>query len=631
MAELKTTKESNLLSVRCPELIKEWHPTKNGTLTPHDVTLGSNKKVWWKCSKGHEWQTTTCKRSRRGYGCPYCSGARVCADNSLYYCNRKIAKEWHPTKNGTLTPHDVTSGSGKKVWWKCSKGHEWRANIGARARRGDKCPYCAGVRVCDDNSLQATHPELAKEWHPTKNGELAPNTVTHGSNKKVWWSCVDGHEWQAPVSRRSAGHGCPYCSGKRSCMTTSIAYKYKDLMKEWHPTKNKGKDPFKITKGSDTEVWWKCSKGHEWQTPVNWRLQRKGKVTECPYCCGRLTSNECSLQATHPELAKEWHPTKNGELTPDKLRAGSNTNVWWKCSKGHEWQKRAYARMHGNTCPHCRLEENNLRIVRPRIALQWHPIKNKDKLPEHFRVYSRKEAWWLCDVCGHEWRAKISNRNSKRGCAKCYGVRSKSKRILFNLLNIWTTKEWPYASAGKLDVCDMIMTELDFKGYNDLNFLSLPGNGREIHELVANGFELNYAESLGVERNNVKALREYFLTLFKKGELKGLLPIVRDNIDELVIRNENLPEFNAIHLDYNGPLIHKHILAVEAALQNNPEAIVAVTVNRQDRYNIAVDYKFGDFPFINMNPELLFYQPYEGKKPMPWKEGTPMETYCFKN
>ena len=49
-----------------PELIKEWHPTKNGELKPEEVTSGSNKKVWWKCEKGleHEWQTTVNSRTK---------------------------------------------------------------------------------------------------------------------------------------------------------------------------------------------------------------------------------------------------------------------------------------------------------------------------------------------------------------------------------------------------------------------------------------------------------------------------------------------------------------------------------------------------------------------------------------
>ena len=37
----------------------------------------------------------------------------------------KVAKEWHPTKNKPLTPKNITSGNKKKVWWKCSKNHEY--------------------------------------------------------------------------------------------------------------------------------------------------------------------------------------------------------------------------------------------------------------------------------------------------------------------------------------------------------------------------------------------------------------------------------------------------------------------------------------------------------------------------
>lgn len=32
--------------------------------------------------------------------------------------------------------------------------------------------------------LSVTHPELAKEWHPTKNGILTPDDFTYGSQKK---------------------------------------------------------------------------------------------------------------------------------------------------------------------------------------------------------------------------------------------------------------------------------------------------------------------------------------------------------------------------------------------------------------------------------------------------------------
>ena len=130
------------LSIVYPELAREWHPTKNGGLTADSVTLGSNKKVWWLGKCGHEWEAVIYKRVN-GRGCPYCSGKRVLKGfNDLGTKNPELAKEWHPTKNGDLTPYDVTSGSSKKVWWLGKCGHEWEASIVNRSRLESGCPFC---------------------------------------------------------------------------------------------------------------------------------------------------------------------------------------------------------------------------------------------------------------------------------------------------------------------------------------------------------------------------------------------------------------------------------------------------------------------------------------------------------
>jgi DNA-directed RNA polymerase subunit RPC12/RpoP len=75
----------------------------------------------------------------------------------------------HPTKNETLTPRDVTPNSNKKVWWSCSKRHEWKAAIHNR-HKGVGCPYCSGRLATKGKNIQVINPSLAKEWHPTKNG-----------------------------------------------------------------------------------------------------------------------------------------------------------------------------------------------------------------------------------------------------------------------------------------------------------------------------------------------------------------------------------------------------------------------------------------------------------------------------
>jgi hypothetical protein len=169
------TKGKNLQVIN-PSLAKEWHPTKNAPLTPRDVTQGSGKEVWWVCGKGHEWEARIYDRNR-SKGCPYCAGRKVCNDNCLQTVNSPLAKEWHPTRNAPLTPRDVTPNSNKKVWWSCSKRHEWRTTV-AHRNRGNGCPYCAGKTVCNDNCLQTVNPSLAEEWHPTKNETLTPRDVT---------------------------------------------------------------------------------------------------------------------------------------------------------------------------------------------------------------------------------------------------------------------------------------------------------------------------------------------------------------------------------------------------------------------------------------------------------------------
>ena len=117
------SKNKKSLAETHPEVAKQWHPTKNGDLKPEDFSYGSTKKVWWKCDKGvdHEWDSVISSRSR-GTGCPICSNNMVVRSNCMATTHPELAKEWHPTKNGDITPFDITAGSNKRFWWKCDKG-----------------------------------------------------------------------------------------------------------------------------------------------------------------------------------------------------------------------------------------------------------------------------------------------------------------------------------------------------------------------------------------------------------------------------------------------------------------------------------------------------------------------------
>ena len=130
---------------------------------------------------------------------------------NLSVVNPGLAKEWHPSRNGDLTPRNVTPGSGKKVWWICTSGHEWQAPVYSR-NRGSGCPVCRKPSSADNQDTLITNAALRKEWHLTKNRGLNLRNLPPGFKEKVWWICKEGHEWQATVKSRSGGRGCPECS-----------------------------------------------------------------------------------------------------------------------------------------------------------------------------------------------------------------------------------------------------------------------------------------------------------------------------------------------------------------------------------------------------------------------------------
>ena len=561
-------KGENDLQTLYPDIAKEWHPTKNGDLKPSDVTAKSGISVWWHCKEGHEWKATVAQRTDKNTGCPFCSGRyAIKGETDLQTLYPDIAKEWHPTKNGDLKPSDITAHSGVKFWWLGKCGHEWQATVADRTNGDTGCPYCANKKVLPGfNDLQTKYPEISKEWNYEKNGNTKPTDVAYGSNKKVWWKCDKGHEWQTRiVSRTSIGIGCPICSNKIVVRGyNDLATTHPALAREWNYEKNGGIKPTDVTYGSTKKVWWKCEKGHEWQAVIFTRSQGRG----CPICTGKgsslpeqgiafyleqvcrieqrirvckqeidiylpeykigieydgryyhnqssivketqkdqilsengiriirvkesndnslvgnlifykfdnmrsnyewamkqlacllsgitgeekfnsikiavnddllkirerfdLYNKEKSVQALSPEIAKEWNYEKNGLLKPDMFPYGSHTKVWWKCDKGHEWQASIKSRtLLKAGCPYCAGQraikgDNDLQTILPNIAAEWHPTKNGELKPADVTPNSNKKVWWRC-ANGHEWQAKVFDRTrNNTGCPYCSGVGSK--------------------------------------------------------------------------------------------------------------------------------------------------------------------------------------------------------------
>jgi translation initiation factor IF-1 len=429
MKNKKPFYEKSLAFVR-PDLAMQWHSTKNGELTTNDVTCGSEKLIWWQCEKGHEWQATIYNRQRNSESpCPYCTGRKVCKDNCLSTMNPELAKQWHPTKNKKLTPEDITCGTHVKVWWKCNDcNYEWFLSVSSRQNLD--CPKCGrkkGIEKRNKNlilkkgSFATNKPDLIKLWNFKKNKTLTPFDVLCNSNKKVWWQCENGHEWETAVSSINNGHNCPYCCGQKSTEENCLVNTHPEISKEWHPTKNKDLTPYDVSAGSGKRIWWQCEKGHEWDTFIYNRT--KENAIGCPFCLNRKSNIDNSLAICNPDLAKQWHPSKNGILSTDSVVYGSGKKVWWICEFGHEWEARIVDRVTKSYgCPFCSNRkltiENCLETKRPDLAKQWHPNKNGILTPRDVHSSTDIKVWWQCEK-GHEWKAQISNRNSGKGCPKC--------------------------------------------------------------------------------------------------------------------------------------------------------------------------------------------------------------------
>ena len=251
----------------------------------------------------------------------------------------------------------MTAGSERQAWWFCldEPTHVWQATISNQVK-ATKCPFCANRKASSTNSLATLHPEIAAQWHPTKNAPLTPSDVVAGSGKKSWWKCPHGedHEWEASIVKRTSGDKCPFCAGRRASVTNSCASLYPEIAAQWHPTKNASLTPSQVAAGSAQKAWWKCPHGedHEWQVSVRERTKGKG----CPFCANRKASVTNSLASLYPEIAVEWHPTKNASLTPSQVVAGSTQQVWWFCPTNpyHEWQASIINRTTNHSgCPGC--------------------------------------------------------------------------------------------------------------------------------------------------------------------------------------------------------------------------------------------------------------------------------------
>lgn len=380
-------KKENTLATKRPDLIKYWDYEKNKEigLDPDAVSTGSGKKAYWKCENNHSYEREIGKQVKANASCPFCA--------HKYIKDIPELKVMYDNEKNELSMDKVTVQSVRKVWWKCENGHSFLDAAVYVMNRKKKCQLC-------DNEFIKDIPELTEMYDVEKN--LTPlDGITTGSGKKVWWKCKKGHEFScAPSNMIRRVHKCHICKHQYIKDIPELVAEF-DFEKNTIPLET-------ITTGMDHRIHWKCKKGHEWCTsphnrvrgksgcPTCWkkkereviaaakakkkaekeeaeykkqfetpeekearRLKEKEEMKEIVLEPDDLTEKRNSKKLTiarlYPKAATMWNYEKNGRRTVDSVLAEPTKNYWWKCENGHEWISvlESVERAEGNGCLCC--------------------------------------------------------------------------------------------------------------------------------------------------------------------------------------------------------------------------------------------------------------------------------------
>jgi hypothetical protein len=350
----KKASSKNNLAVVAPEIAAEWDYEKNGDLHPEDVAPYSEKMVWWKCAKGHEWQAKVENRMT-GRGCRICSA-------ELKSSFPEQAVGFYVSRSAEIQSRFKVAGWEVDVYLPRFKiaieydglaWHRTNKRLADRENRKNKALSSAGIDLF-----------RIKE---TKEPKESTSNVLYfqvGKGEQVY-----SHLGQAItrlLEELTKKTGINFTtkvdieSDRIRILNNFISLTKKDNFAErnpeylifWDSTKNGSLKPEMFSRKSNQIVWWKCPKcGGEWKQTINAFSLSENK---CPFCSGRkLLKGISDLATVSPKLATEWDYPKNKGLTPDSILAGTSKKVWWKCVKGHEWKQSPGVRLKGIGCPYC--------------------------------------------------------------------------------------------------------------------------------------------------------------------------------------------------------------------------------------------------------------------------------------
>ncbi len=441
-----TPKPGRSLADLYPDIAGDWDTEKNGAVTAYDVNPGSETNRWWKCRVcSFGWSTDPDHRIRSNRGCPQCGRARVSkskstpkSGESLGETNPTLAAEWHPDLNGELTAFDVKPRSKRKVWWKCARGHEWNASIAPRSV-GIGCPKCSTVGA-SEREIRLAH-ELAAAGFGVDH-DHPPIPV---SGRRPVRADIAIPDLRLAIEYDGAHY---HRTGQQADIKQTQAL----IGAGWAVIRVRER-PLESLGGFEVFVSASCPMKQLADTVLieaaryGYQAANHDRYLVSDTCWATADADLAvyqnrskSVASSLPDIASEWHPTRNGSTTPTQVHPGSSTSFWWECRTcGREWRAAPVTRAAGHGCSAYGHRRGGAALAQPRAgesfadlhpdaAAEWHPTRNHPLEPSHVKPFSGRKVWWRCTRCAHDWEAIVSTRSNNHGCPKCAakegGIRS---------------------------------------------------------------------------------------------------------------------------------------------------------------------------------------------------------------
>ena len=350
--------------------------------------------------------------------------ATVCPD---------LIDQWNVEKNGSVTLDMFGKASKEVVWWTCPAcGHEYQARISSRTYRKSGCPVCANQAVkIGINDLSTLFPDIASQWDIEKNGDLRPEMFTKGSEKRVWWRCECGNEWETSIKNRTQGRGCPKCAEKSqtSHPEQAILFYLKKLpfgatgrfRADWFTTGGR-------STGLELDIYFPTLclgieyDGDTYHADAGKDSAKNALCEKLGIDLIRVREPECpeteKFGCVEIILKNKKTPALEEAIRKIIEMIGNRTNRKFDVDVdlSRDWAEICYQTDSSK-------KSNSLSLLNPELAECWDPCKNGSLTPDNVSVGSHTNVWWICSSCGVSRQTAVCNASRKKTylCKSCAG------------------------------------------------------------------------------------------------------------------------------------------------------------------------------------------------------------------